>query len=133
MATNPLKIDLVAWWPLDEESGQRNDSHSGNHLTDNTTVLFDEDGIQSNAAWVNNPANEGEYLSRADNADLSMGDIDFTIGGWFKPLSINQFPINQHRLIGKASTLTREYYIAIEGAEGEIAFHVSADGSSVSR
>jgi len=130
MSTNPLKTNLVAWWTLDEESGQRNDSFSGNHLTANGSISFDPDGKQDNAAWANNPGNEGRYLTRTDNADLSMGDIDFTIGGWFKPLSLNQFPINQHRLIGKATTLTREYYISISGSKPEIHFSVSADGSS---
>lgn len=33
-----MKTSMVSWWDLDVESGQRNDSHGTNHLTDNNTV-----------------------------------------------------------------------------------------------
>ena len=33
-----LKTSLISYWNLDEDSGQRNDSHGTNHLTDNATV-----------------------------------------------------------------------------------------------
>lgn len=42
--TSEQKSGLTAWWDLTELSGQRLDSHSNNHLTDNNKVLS-SDGI----------------------------------------------------------------------------------------
>jgi Concanavalin A-like lectin/glucanases superfamily len=71
--------NLQAFWELGEASGTRNDSHGTNHLTDNNTV-------SSTTGKVGNAADferdNTEYLSIADNAALSMGDIDFSIAGW---------------------------------------------------
>lgn len=79
-----LLDNLIAYWKLDETSGTRSDSHGSNHLSVN--------GLPGTAAG---PANLGngvaindavapvQYLYRADNADLSAGDIDFTVQAWF--------------------------------------------------
>lgn len=76
---NPGIGNLMAWWKLDELSGTRYDAHSTNHLTDNNTV-GNTAGKQTNAASF--IANNSEYLSIADNANLSAGDIDFSIAAW---------------------------------------------------
>lgn len=77
-----ITTDLIAWWGLDEESGTRVDKHGSNDLADNNTVGF-ATGKQNNAAqFVHDNA---EYLSIADNTDLSMGDIDFAIAVWVYP------------------------------------------------
>ena len=73
------KTSLVAWWSLNETSGTRNDSHGSNHLADGNTVLYGT-GKQGNAADFER--DNSEYLYIADNAALSMGDIDFTVGAW---------------------------------------------------
>jgi RHS repeat-associated protein len=73
---NPGTNGLVSWWALDEASGARNDSHGANTLTDNNTVTS-ASGLKSNAAAFV-PAN-AEYLSVADNAGLSGGDVGFTL------------------------------------------------------
>jgi len=80
LPTNPGTTNLISWWALNEASGTRNDSHSTNHLTDNNTVTSSA-GVQSNAA--NFVSANSEYLSRADNTALSVGDIGFTFCGWF--------------------------------------------------
>lgn len=71
-AVNPGKTDLIAWWELNEESGTRVDAHGSNDLADNNTVLFSA-GIVGNAAQYVN-ANT-EFLSIADNDELSSGDV----------------------------------------------------------
>jgi RHS repeat-associated protein len=73
---NPGTVGLVSWWTMNEASGARNDSHGTNHLTDNNTVASAA-GIKGNAASFVT-ANQ-EYLSIADNASISTGNIDFTI------------------------------------------------------
>lgn len=67
---------LISWWKLEEASGQRSDSFGTNHLTDNNTVT-QAAGKVGNAAQFT--AANSEYLNIADNAALSVGDIDFTI------------------------------------------------------
>lgn len=80
---------LVSFWNLDEVSGTRYDAHGTNHLADNNTVTLSPgiaagnaltDGLPGKAAQFT--AANSEYLSIADNASLSTGDIDFWFGVW---------------------------------------------------
>lgn len=74
-----LGQSLIAYWGLVETSGTRQDSKGSNALTDNNTVTQAAGKVGQAGKFVS--AN-GEYLSIADNADLSVGDIDFTIAAW---------------------------------------------------
>jgi len=74
-----LSNGLVAYWKLDEASGNRADSVGGNTLTDNNTVTQNP-GKVGNAGQFTSA--NSEYLSIADNAALSMGDFDFEITCW---------------------------------------------------
>lgn len=76
---------LIAYWALEEVSGQRNDSHGSNHLSDNGSVGQAAGKIGNAADFV---ASSSQYLSIADNAALSTGDIDFTVTGWIYPTSV---------------------------------------------
>jgi hypothetical protein len=76
---SPLLDNLVAHWQLEEASSTRFDSHGSNHLTDNNTVGQAAGKLGNAASFV---ASNEESLSIADNAALSMADIDFTIAGW---------------------------------------------------
>ena len=118
---SPLLTSLVAHWRLDEASGVRSDSHGANHLTDNNTVGQDT-GKLGSAAWF--VATNEESLSIADNAALSMGDLDFTIAGWvyFTTLAFGG-------VLGKWSPgPIQEYLLYFDGTN--LRFHVSANGSS---
>ena len=75
------KDSLISWWSLDEESGERVDSHGSNNLTDVNTVLYGA-GKRNNAGDFE--VGTSEYLEIADNADLSFGDEDVTFAGWVK-------------------------------------------------
>lgn len=74
-----LITDLAAYWKLDEASGTRSDSAGSSHLTDNNTVT-QSSGRVGNAGQFT--AANNEYLSVADNAALSSGDVDITVAGW---------------------------------------------------
>jgi hypothetical protein len=76
-----LTDSLIAYWSLDEASGNALDSHGSNDLTDNNTV-GSATGKVGNARDFEQ-GNE-ENFSRADNTDLSTGDIDFTFNVWVK-------------------------------------------------
>ena len=106
-----LMDGLVAYWKLDEESGTRVDSVGSNDLTDNNTVTYDT-GKVGNAGQFTRATTE--YLSRADNADLSVGDIDFTFAGWvyFDSVAANRV------ILSKAAVGAIEYGIWTEFGAG---------------
>jgi hypothetical protein len=75
-----LDNDLIAYWPLDEASGNAIDAHGSNDLTDVSSV-------GSAAGKVGNARDfevgTGNYFEGADNADLSISsDQAFTIQAW---------------------------------------------------
>ena len=117
---------LVAYWKLDETSGTRYDSVGSSNLTDVNTVTY-ETGKISNAAKFT--LTNSEALTVADNAALSMGDIDFTISMWVywatKPSTTN---VLQSLLFkGAAWDNSRAYHIGYwNPANGDsIGFYVS--------
>lgn len=122
-----LLPNLVAFWSLEEASGSRADAHGSNTLTDNNTVTQNP-GKVGNAAQFT--ATNGEYLSIADNAALSMGDIDFTIAAWV------YLDTKDNRVIAakyRTSTNQREYllyYAASDGATQRFVFLVSPNGTA---
>jgi Concanavalin A-like lectin/glucanases superfamily len=63
------------------ELGDVNDAHGSNHLTNHNGVTF-VPGKVGNAAEFD--AGSSQRLSRASNASLQAGDIDFTIATWFR-------------------------------------------------
>jgi len=76
-----LTDNLVSYWKMDEASGNALDAHGSNTLTENGTG-----GIASTTGKISNARDfevaDGDYFSLADNADLSTGDIDWTIAAW---------------------------------------------------
>lgn len=73
-----LTDNLIAYWKLDESSGTRNDEVGSNDLTQSGTV-GNAVGKLTNAADFDGT---DDYLECADNADLSVSDIDFTLACW---------------------------------------------------
>ena len=73
--------DYSGVWHLEEASGTRADSTANaNTLSDNNTVTSSTGKI---GTATQHTASNTEYLSKADNASLSTGDIDFALTGWF--------------------------------------------------
>ena len=73
--------NLISVWEMDESSGVAIDSYGSNTLTDNNTVTS---GIGKLNGARQFTGSNSEYFSKADNADLSMGNIDWTITAWVK-------------------------------------------------
>ena len=121
-AASTLNNGLVAFWKLDEASGTRYDAVGSNHLTDVNTVGQADGKIGKAALFV---AANDEYLSIADNADLSMGDIDFTVALWLylDNKDDNRYPI------GKRSSTSFEYHLAFPVVTDRLRFYVSSDGT----
>lgn len=72
-----------------------------------------------------------EYLSKADNASLSMGDIDFTICGWMylDAKATYQYGIAKYNYTPNK----REYSLAYNNAADLFEFAVSGDGTTTQR
>lgn len=122
--------NLISYWSLEEASGTRVDAvvASGNDLTDNNTVT-QAIGKIGNAAQFT--AANLEYLSRADNASLSTGDIDFCLAGW-----VYMDSLSNRMLWGKYSAAPQLEYIVYYNTTNQVpnnncAFIVSSNGTAL--
>jgi len=77
-----LLTNLISYWALDEASGTRVDLHGGHDLTDNNSVGAGTGLVYGTAADFDAASNQ--FLTLSDHADLSVGDIDFTLAAWVK-------------------------------------------------
>jgi len=120
---NPGTADLAAWWALDETSGERADSLGISNLADNSAVGYSS-GLVANAAdfETDNP----QSLSITDNASLSTGDVDFTVGAWIKPESASDTDYATVLAKGRLSANTMEYAICIYNGQ---AYFLISDGT----
>lgn len=126
--SNPGITNLEAWWKLDEATGTRVDAHGNNDLSENNSV-DNVAGVVGNAALFVD--DNSEYLNVSDNASLSTGDIDFTVGAW---VWLNSKPGNM-TILGKwtAQNNDREYRVLYVSATDRFGFAVSWDGTSAQR
>ena len=88
-------------------------------------ALRPDKGVYSDAAAYFTAANK-EYLTVADNASLSTGDIDFMIGFWMKQADVTAAA----GILGKwPGAGNYEYLFNHEGASS-LRFYVSNDGTA---
>jgi hypothetical protein len=125
---NPGKTNLISWWSLNETSGTRYDSHSSNNLSDINTVGY-ATGKKSNAASMNIAI--PEYLSKSDNAELSTGDIDFSLCFWLKTSGT---PASYASIVQKRATTpsnNREWHSWLNSGRQVVFAIYNSAGSSV--
>lgn len=74
-------------------------------------------------------AGTSKYLSRADNASISTGDIDFTWAGW---VQFESAPgaADSRTVLGKWAANQQEYILNWEQSDDRFHFYVSNDGSA---
>lgn len=123
LPASTLRTNLIAFWNLEEVSGTRFDSVGSNDLVDNNTVT-QAVGKISNAASFDRA--NSEYLSLADNTDLSTGDIDWTIAVWVK-LTTKDTQI----IVAKDDTNNqREFNLDYFSGDDEFRVFVTSDGTN---
>lgn len=108
---NSLLSGLVAYWSLNEQSGTRY-SHNGlNDLTDNNTVTGNPGKVGMASQFT---ALNGEYLSCADNVDLSTGDTSFHVVAWvnFDSLTVDRGIVEKDTLSGVDAEYTLRHDLA---------------------
>jgi hypothetical protein len=119
-----LTTNLVAWWELDEVSGDRDDVHTnGLTLTDNNTVTSDT-GVGGTGTAAVFASGNSETLSRPDNDLLDTGNIDFTIAFWTYGVWANVMGLVTKNDVAS----NREYEIIYYDAPDRFEFNVTSDG-----
>ena len=79
--------NLIAYWRLEEASGQRNDSHGSLHLTDTNTVSSASGKVGTCASFAQ--VNSEALVRPGDDAELSLSaDQAFTIQAWVSLASL---------------------------------------------
>jgi hypothetical protein len=123
-ASTTLTDNLVGYWNLNKTGGTYSDSVNGNNLTETGGTVNTAVGVVNNAAALTGTS----YLSVNDNATLSTGDIDFTIGGWVYLTSKSA----NKGLFGKFTTTSnqREYLVYYDSGSDRFRFNVSSNGTA---
>lgn len=121
-STGNLESGLVAYWPLNENSGTREDVRGANNLAEINGTVSAQPGIQDQAARFQ--AVEQRHLSIGDNPDVSTGDIDFTIAAW-----VYLDTITDHRtILAKGDTVNGcgdEYLLWYQGTARNFRFEIN--------
>jgi hypothetical protein len=111
-AASPLLTDLISYWKMDEVSGNAVDSHGTNTLTpDGTGTIGTAAGkIATSRSLL---AASAQSFSIADNASVSLGDIDCTITGWFNATTLPVFDFVSKDIEAGSD---REYLVGYNGS-----------------
>lgn len=125
-----LKDDLKAWYDLNEASGNAIDSHTGGHdavETSGTIAQGTGPGGASNSRDFEASA-DTEYFEATDHADLSTGDIDYTIQAW---VNLESTPGSNMHVVSKWSGTSGqlEYRLFIDSSS-QASFQVSGNGTA---
>jgi hypothetical protein len=119
--TGSLCTSLTVYYKLADTADEIN-SHT---LTNNNSVTF-VTGHMGNAAHL--VSSSLQYLSLADTADVSSGDIDYTGEIWVKLASI----ANEQTIVGKDEAGQREYRLYFNQASDAFTYDIFKTGSSTS-
>lgn len=79
-----FKNQLVSWWELNEESGERADSHGSNNLEDINTVLYTTGKVGNCADFELSNSENLRDANRWDTAGYPVGHNALSIGVWVR-------------------------------------------------
>lgn len=123
-----LTDNLIGFWELEEASGDRADATaSALTLTDNNTVTSNTGKVGTAGQFTR--ANS-EYLSRASEAALQTGDIDFSLQAWVYCDS----RANQMILVGKdvdSPANSRDFTLDYDSASNRFRFYINGGSGSL--
>lgn len=126
-----LLTNLIASYELNEASSNALDSHGGLTATETSGTIGASTGPGGVGGSRDFERDETEYFAIADSADLSMGDIDFTVEAW---CNLESKPAGEMDIISKYETVgnQREYRIRWDHIFDEFQFLVSSNGADTS-
>jgi hypothetical protein len=121
-----LLTSLIAHYTLNEASGTRNDSHGANHLSAVNTPTSNPGKIGD---AVQLTKTDGDYLTIADNADTSTGNINFSGIVW---VYLDSKPAATMVIAGKdtVSNTTREWLLTWNNTLDRFQFQSGRSGST---
>jgi hypothetical protein len=114
-----LTDNLAVYYSLDEASGAAIDAHSTHDLTETSGTIDAASGKVSGARDFE--SGDTEYFDVADHADISVGNIDFTITGW---VWLESVTAGHLALKGDGDDL--EYDIQVLGGPTRLRFRTSS-------
>jgi hypothetical protein len=122
----PLSDNLVAYYSLDEASGNAIDAHGSNDLTETGGTIDSATGKVGNCRDFE--TGDTEYFTLNDNTDLSTGDIDFTFAVWVQLESTSEgFPV----ILSKDdASVNQEYRLWFNGTRPTMTVWGSASGGN---
>lgn len=117
--------DLISYWKLDEISGNAEDSHGSNDLTNINSTPYVAAKINNGADFEASNSNQFS-ISNGAQSGLSLGSSDFSFSLWIKIESIggNKTLISKY----KYTDNTRSYQLGID-TNGDIFLTTSSNGS----
>jgi hypothetical protein len=119
-----LTTGLVAWYSLNETSGNRADSHTGSYTLTQAGTVGSTTGRVGNAAnFANNNANR---LS-SSNSIFNRGDTDFYIAGWVRFTGVTS---NEKTVLSKWNFDSTNRGYVLRYLNDQITWFVSADGTN---
>jgi hypothetical protein len=130
----PLGFDpesgLLAYWKLDEASGNAIDDAGANDLTETSGT------IASSATAIKGTSRDFEFLDSElflidDNADLSGGDTDFIMMAHVYMETVTSTPVIISKGVGEANDGGREYELFYHGTNNRFEFHKYASTTPV--
>lgn len=120
-----LSDNLVAYYKLDEASGNAVDALGANDLTETSGSIGTTTGKINGARAC--AGGDTEYFERTDNATFSTGDIDFSFQVWVNATSLVSFPV----VFRKGANGARDYILYIDTSDSnKPAWEVSSNGAS---
>jgi len=122
-----LTDSLVAFYPLDGDGADA--TGRGNDLTNSGASWVS--GLIGSAADLER--SESDYLTVADTADLSMGDIDFSVQAWVKGETlgaVSAWVLGKRSNAASSLEYQMEYLATDLGGSNRMAFAVS-NGTTV--
>jgi hypothetical protein len=117
--------NLMAWYPLDEASGNALDAHNAHHMTETGGTIAAATGPGGVNGARDFELDDTEYFVVADHADLSMGDIDFSLAAWVRL----EGPQNPRGIVfNKGFDTSFEYSVIFDGYDntGKFIFRIAS-------
>lgn len=125
-----LLTSLISYWKLDEASGDALDASGSNTLTETGGPIASGTGkISGDRTFVRASS---QYFTKADNADLSSGDIDITLQAWVKLTDTGTTGVIVCKGVdvGSNTASTFEYAIYYAGGANRFVFRVLGGGTN---
>jgi len=128
---NGLLNNLIAYWKMDEASGNALDAHTNAlHLTAANAPGSAAGKIET--ARTFNGTNQ--YIELADNALLSTGDVDFTFSAWvyLATVTANMTLLSKYNTSGNQREYLLFYNDGDHAPNNRMSFIISSNGTATS-